>query len=154
MLFRRASGFPGWEARNSFDELDRIRGQMNRIFEGLSGRSFTVPAAGVYPLMNLTEESDKFYVRAELPGIKADELDISVTGDSLSLGGERKLSPDDEKAKYHRREREAGRFNRVINLPKQVDTEKVVATTTDGILTIVLPKAESAKPRQISVRTS
>jgi len=154
MLIRRVSGFPGWEKRSSFDELERLRGQMNSIFEGLSGRSFTVPTAGVFPLMNLTEDSDNFYIRAELPGIKADDLDISVTGDTLSIGGERKLAPEDETARYHRREREGGKFNRVINLPKQIDTEKVVANTNDGILTIVLPKAEAAKPRQISVKTS
>jgi HSP20 family protein len=154
MLIRRVSGFPEWERRSSFDELERLRSQMNNLFEGLSGRSFTFPTAGVFPLMNLTEDSDNFYVRAELPGIKADDLEISVTGDSLSIGGERKLTPEDETAKYHRRERDTGKFNRVINLPKQIDTEKVDAKTNDGILTIILPKAEAAKPRQISVKAS
>ena len=154
MLIRRVSGFPRWEKRSSFDELVRLRGQMNSLFEGLSGRSFTVPTAGVFPLMNLTENTDSFYIRAELPGIKADDLDISVTGDTLSIGGERKLAPADETARYHRREREAGKFNRVINLPKQIDTGKVEANTNDGILTIILPKAEAAKPRQVSVKAS
>ena len=154
MLLRRVSGFPRWERRSDFDELERLRGQMNSLFEGLSGSSFTVPTAGVFPLMNLTEDGDNFYIRAELPGIKADDLDISVTGDSLSIGGERKLAAGDETTRYHRREREGGKFNRIINLPKQIDTGKVEANTTNGILTIVLPKAEEAKPRQISVKTS
>lgn len=154
MILRRVSGFPGWETRGSFDELERIRGQMNRLFEGLSGRSVASQTAGVFPLMNLTEDSDTFYIRAELPGIKAEEMDILVTGDTLSIEGERKFTIEDENARYHRREREAGKFNRVISLPKQIDTEKVKATATDGILTIVLPKAESAKPREISVRAS
>jgi len=154
MLLRRVSGFPGWERRSSFDELERLRGQMNRLFEGLSGQPFTVPTAGVFPLMNLTEDSDNFYIRAELPGIKAKDLDISVTGDSLSIAGERKLAPENETAKYHRREREAGKFNRVLNLPKQIDTAKVEAKTNDGILTIIMPKAEATKPKQISVKAS
>jgi HSP20 family protein len=154
MLIRRVSRFPTWEKRSSFDEMERLRGQLNSLFEGLSGRSFTVPTAGVFPLINLTEDTDSFYIRAELPGIKADDLDISVTGDTLSIGGERKLAPEDETARYHRREREAGKFNRVIDLPKQIDTGKVDAKTNDGILTIVLPKAEAAKPRQISVKAS
>jgi HSP20 family protein len=154
MLLRRVTGFPEWERGSAFDELERLRGQMNSLFEGLSGRSFTVPTAGVFPLMNLTEDGDNFYIRAELPGIKADDLDISVTGDSLSIGGERKLAAGEETKRYHRREREGGKFNRIINLPKQIDTEKVKANTTNGILTIVLPKAEAAKPRQISVKTS
>ena len=154
MLLRRVSGFPGWERGSAFDELERLRGQMNSLFEGLSGRSFPVPTAGVFPLMNLTEDGDNFYIRAELPGIKADDLDISVTGDSLSIVGERKLAAGDENTRYHRREREGGKFNRIINLPKQINTEKVEANTANGILTIVLPKAEAAKPRQISVKTS
>lgn len=154
MLIRRVPGFPGWDTRSSFDELERIRGQMNRLFEGLSGSPFTAPTAGVYPLMNLTEDSDNFYIRAELPGIKADDLEISATGDTLSIGGERRFTPEDETARYHRRERESGKFNRVITLPKQIDTEKVEAATNDGILTVVLPKTEAAKPRQISVKAS
>lgn len=154
MLIRRVSRFPGWDIKSSVDELDRIRGQMNRLFEGLSGKSFSSPTAGVFPLVNLTEDSDHFYIRAELPGITAGDLDISVTGDTLSIGGERKFSPEDKTARYHRREREAGRFSRVISLPKQIDTEKVEASTTDGVMTIVLPKAEAAKPRQISIKTS
>ena len=154
MVLRRVSGFPKWETRSSFDELERLRGQMNRLFEGLSGSPFQIPTAGVFPLMNLTEDSDNFIIRAELPGIKADDLDISVTSDTLSIGGERKFAPQNETAKYHRREREAGKFNRVISLPKQINTDKVEASTNDGLLTIILPKAEAVKPRQISVRTS
>jgi HSP20 family protein len=105
-------------------------------------------------MMNVTEDKDNYYVRAELPGLKADELDITVTGDTLSISGERKLPVEDEKAQYHRREREAGRFSRIVSLPDQVDTGKVEARCADGILTVLLPKAEAAKPKQIAVKTS
>ena len=108
----------------------------------------------MFPLMNVTESKDNYYVRAELPGIKADELDISVTGNTLSISGERKIPSEDEKAQYHRREREAGKFSRIISLPSQVDTKRVEAHCADGILTVVLPKAEEAKPKQIAVKTS
>jgi HSP20 family protein len=104
--------------------------------------------------MNVTEDKDSYYVRAELPGIKAEDLDISVTEDSLSVSGERKLPAEDEKATYHRREREAGNFSRLVTLPGPIDTAKVEARCADGILTVVLPKAESAKPKQITVKTS
>jgi HSP20 family protein len=104
--------------------------------------------------MNVTEDKDTYYVRAELPGLNAEDLDISVTGDSLSISGERRLVGEDEKAQYHRREREAGRFSRIVALPGEIDTGKVEARCSDGILTVSMPKAEEAKPRQIAVKTS
>jgi HSP20 family protein len=127
---------------------------MEWFTDGLSRGLFREPAAGVFPLMNVTEDKDNFYVRAELPGLKPDELDISVTGDTLSLSGERQIPVEDENAKYHRREREAGKFSRIITLPSQVDTGKVNARCEDGILTVVLPKAEAAKPKQITIKAS
>ena len=104
--------------------------------------------------MNVTEGKDNYYVRAELPGLSANELDISVTGDTLSISGERKLPAEDEKAQYHRREREAGRFSRIVSLPAQVNTGKVEAHCTDGVLTVILPKAKEVKPKQITVKAS
>jgi HSP20 family protein len=127
---------------------------MDLLSGGYSRSLFGEPAAGVFPLMNVTEDKDNYYVRAELPGLKAEDLDISVTGDTLSISGERKLPAEDEKAKYHRREREAGRFSRILSLPARTDTKKVEAVCTDGVLTVTLPKAEAAKPKQISVKAS
>jgi HSP20 family protein len=105
-------------------------------------------------LVNVTESSDNYYVRAELPGVNSGHIDISVTGTSLSISGERKIPPEDEKANYHRREREAGKFSRMISLPGQIDTSKVEARCTDGVLSVVLPKSEAAKPKQITIKTS
>jgi HSP20 family protein len=121
---------------------------------GMSGRRFEVPFSGVFPLLNLTEDKNSYFVRAELPGIKANELDISVTGNTLSISGERKIAAEREGAKYHRREREAGSFSRVITLPGQIDTAKVEADSTNGVLTVVLPKAEVLKSKQITVKAS
>jgi HSP20 family protein len=154
MLFRRVSSWPRLNWSSPFEELDRMRRQMALLSEGLTTGPWRESTAGVFPLINVTEDEDNYYVRAELPGMKADELDINVTGDTLSIGGERKLPVEDEKAKYHRREREAGRFSRIVSLPAQVDTSKVDAKTTDGVLTVVLPKAEETKPRQIAVKAS
>ena len=131
-----------------------MRRQMDWLSGGLSRGPFGQPAAGVFPLMNVTEDKNNYYVRAELPGLKADELDISVTGDNLSIAGERKLPVEDEKAQYHRREREAGRFSRILSLPAQIDAGKVEARCADGVLTVTLPKAEAAKPKQIAVKAS
>jgi HSP20 family protein len=109
-------------------------------------------AAGVLPLINLTEGKDNYYVRAELPGVKGDELDIQVTANNLAISGERKIAAEEEGARYHRREREAGTFSRMIGLPGEVDTDKVDAKLENGILTVVISKAEIAKPKQITVK--
>lgn len=154
MILRRISDWPSGMWRSPFEELERMRRDMDRLFQDLTEGIFREPRAGVFPLVNVTEESDSYYVRAELPGIKAEDLDISVTGNSLSIAGERRIRAEDEKANYHRREREAGKFSRVVSLPAQVDTAKVEASCVDGILTVVLPKSEAAKPKQITVKTS
>ena len=154
MILRKVSDWPTWDWTSPFGELERMRRQMDWLNEGFTRGLGREPSAGVFPLMNVTEDKDKYYVRAELPGLKADELDISVTGDTLSISGERKHSVEDEKAQYHRREREAGKFSRIISLPTQIDTGKVEARCTDGVLTVILPKAEAAKPKQITVKVS
>lgn len=153
MILRRIPDWPRLDWSDPFEELDRMRRQMDRLFEGLAGRLFREPVAGVFPLVNVTEGNDDYYVRAELPGVGADDLEISVTGSSLSIAGERKIRAEDEQAKYHRREREAGKFSRVISLPGPIDTSKVEARCVDGVLTVVLPKSEAAKPKQISIKT-
>jgi HSP20 family protein len=154
MIIRRIGGLPAWEWRSPFGELDRMRREMDRLSEALTGPLFREPLAGVFPLMNVTEDPDNYYVRAELPGIKADELDISIAGNSLTVAGERTIPAENETARYHRREREAGKFSRVVGLPSPVDASQVEARCADGVLTVVLPKAEAAKPKQIAVKTS
>ncbi len=154
MIIRRFSDWPTWDWRNPFDELERMRRELDRLSGDFSGSVFRLPTAGVFPLVNVTEDHNTYYVRAELPGVKTDELNISVTGETLTLSGERKLPEESEKASYHRREREAGSFSRVISLPTRLEVDKVKAHAEDGVLTVVLPKAESAKPRQIAVKSS
>jgi len=154
MIIRRFSDWPAWDWRSPLDELERMRRELDRLSGGFTGSVFRLPTAGVFPLVNVTEDQNNYYVRAELPGVKTDELDISVTGETLTLSGERKLAEESENTSYHRREREAGSFSRVISLPARLDVDKVKAHAEDGVLTVVLPKAESAKPRQIAVKSS
>lgn len=154
MLLRKVSDWPAWDLSSSLGELERMRRQMDRLTEGLTRGVWKEPAAGVFPLMNITEDKDNYYVRAELPGLKADDLDISVTGDTLTIAGERKLPAENRKVQYHRREREAGRFSRVISLPAMVDSGHAEARCSNGVLTVILPKAEAAKPKQITVKAS
>jgi len=147
-MILRGFGTPLWGVRNPFEELERMKSQMEKLFQS----SYERTGSGVFPLTNVTEDKNNYYVRAELPGLKTEDLDISVTGNNLAISGERKITEESKEAKYHRREREAGKFSRLIRLPGQVTIEKIEAKLVDGVLTIVLPKAEEAKPKQITVR--
>ena len=150
MIYRRLFNVPTWQFRSPFGELERMRQQMNRLLEEKRD-PFQATQAGVFPLTNLSEDKENYYIRAELPGVKGDELDIQVTGQNLAISGERKIASEEDGARYHRREREAGTFSRMIGLPAEVDTDKVDANLKNGILTVVVPKAEIAKPKQITV---
>lgn len=104
MIYRRFLNVPTWGFRSPMDELQRMRQQLEQMFEG----SATLPqrsTAGVFPLINLTEDKDSFFVRAELPGVKSEELDIQVTANNLSISGERKIVAE-EGVRYHRKERD------------------------------------------------
>jgi HSP20 family protein len=152
MIYRRLLNVPTWRFDNSFGELERMRRQIDQMY-GDAMTPYQRATAGVFPMINLTEDKNSYYVRAELPGIKADELDIQVTANNISIAGERKIAAEAEGTKYHRREREAGQFSRLIGLPGDIDPNKVEANLEDGVLNIVISKAEAAKPKQISVKS-
>lgn len=143
-----------WARRST---LSRDMDRLMRGFFGSGRDSWTGPAGstwtGVYPPLNLTEDDQGLFVRAELPGLEAEDLDISVEGDKLILRGERKIAAP-EGVNFHRRERSAGTFRRIVNLPTRIDPAKVTAAMKNGLLTISLPKAEEAKPRQIQVKSN
>jgi HSP20 family protein len=147
-MILRGLNAPWWNVRHPFEELERMKSQMEKLFQGYNRRA----GAGVFPLINISEDKDAYRVRAELPGLQADDLDISVTDNKLAITGERKITEESKAAKYHRREREAGKFSRLISLPGQIDAAKIEAKLADGLLTVVLPKAEEAKPRKINVK--
>jgi len=152
MIYRRFFNVPTWRFRSPLDELHRLRQQMELLY-GRTPAPYQPASAGVFPLINLTEDKDKYYIRAELPGVKGDELDIQVTENNLAISGERKIAAEEEGARYHRREREAGTFSRIIGLPGDINSDNVDAKLENGILTVVVSKAEAAKPKQISVRS-
>src|SRR5262245_34488767 len=103
-----------------------------------------------FPPVNVWEDGDAFYLEAELPGMKQEQINVAVTHrNQVTLSGERQ-SEDEEKTRWHRRERGFGRFQRVLKLPAPVDAEKVDAKLEHGLLRVTLPKAEEAKPRRIA----
>ncbi len=140
----------GW--RHPFAELERMSRQMDLLTQGLMGRpGLAWRTARVFPAINLTEDAENYYVRAELPGIKADAIEIQAVGRNLTISGERNIASEGENVRYHRREREAGKFSRVISLPGDINAEKVNAQLVNGLLTVTIAKADAAKPKQITV---
>jgi HSP20 family protein len=106
---------------------------------------------GWVPAVDVLEDKDSIIVRAELPGIKKEDIDLSLHEGVLSLSGERKEKGRSEDSETYRSERFYGRFHRTVTLPKPVAADKVQASYKDGLLTVTLPKTEEAKPRQIEV---
>ena len=103
--------------------------------------------------MNVTQDDNYFYVRAEVPGIRASDLSISAVRNRITIAGRREIPQEHERASYHRKERADGSFDRTVALPTEIDTERVDARYADGILTLKLAKIAEAKPRQITVKT-
>ena len=133
-------------------ELEQLQRRMDRLFQNAFGLERSPWQVGVYPLVNISEDRDHLYVRAELPGVKAESLEITVQDSSLILRGERKIPTEEKQVNYHRRERESGFFRRIVALPARIQADKVEATCKDGILTIKLAKPEEVKPRKIQVK--
>ena len=139
--------------RNPFLPVHQLRDEMDRLLTGLLGQTpeWTLPGVRpAQPAVNVWEDADKIMLEAELPGLKSQQVDISVAGDELTLKVQR---PDVEQegVQYHRRERPVGSFTRIVRLPAEVDPAAVRAELHDGVLSISLPKTAAAKPRKIEV---
>jgi HSP20 family protein len=125
---------------------------MLRLF-GASDETSGEVAAGVFPPLNVTQDNDGFHLRAEVPGTKASDLSVSALRNRVTISGKRQIPPENERVSYHRRERAEGSFSRTISLPSEIDAERVDARYADGVLELTLPKADSAKPKKIVVKS-
>ena len=141
--------YSGWTTTRR--EMERLRREMNRLFSDWPTRTGWGVSPG-YPAMNVWTNEDSAILTAELPGIDRENIDISVEDDTVALRGERRLETEEEGVTYHRRERRRGSFARTFRLPFRVAGDQVEATFKDGVLNIVLPRAEEDKPKKISVR--
>lgn len=131
----------------------RLRDEMEQLFGSLVENAQSFAGSRNFPAVNIWEDDENLYAEAEVPGLKMDDLELFVSGDELTIKGSRAESREDG-ASFHRRERGAGAFNRVIRLPVDIDGDKVEATLHDGVLLVTLPKSGAAKPRKIKVKTS
>jgi HSP20 family protein len=130
-----------------------LHDELERLFDvPLSGGTRSYPwMSGWTPALDVYEDQDQFVVKAELPGMKKADVDVSLHEGSLTLTGDRKAERQEKDETTYRSERYFGRFQRTVDLPNTVDPDKVKADYQDGILTITLPKTEKAKPKRISV---
>jgi HSP20 family protein len=140
-----------WEP---FRNLVDIQGEVNRLFDAVVGR----PAAGPMtqgrpwmPAVDMHETMDNLVLRLELPGVREKDVTVSITGDLLSVKGERRWEDESKDQKFLHVERLYGQFERLIQLPMAVQADKVKAAYRDGVLEITLPKAEELKPREIKI---
>jgi HSP20 family protein len=147
---------PGLTTWPGFGRLTDLREDIDRLFESplaeLARTSNLL--SGWTPALDLYEDKDNLYVKLELPGMKREEIDVSLHEGSLSVSGERKSEQKHEDAEVYRAERFFGRFQRTVTLPTPVAADKVKAQYQDGILSITLPKTEEAKPKHINVNVS
>lgn len=136
-------------------ELENLQNEMNRLFDFSIGR-WPVRGMGLMegewsPTVDVYDSKDNMMVKADIPGMKKEDIDISVHGDILTIKGEKKEETETKENNYVKTERFYGSFNRVLTLPSEIDESKVKASYKDGVLDIILPKKEEHKPKQIKV---
>ena len=144
---------PYFNWRN-LNELENLRKDMSRAFDSFSRSVFPEreeTTSGWYPLVDIAETKDEFVIAIELPGVSKEDVKINIADNTLTLKGDKKKIKKDDDSKFHRNERYFGTFQRSFSLPSQVNSEKVSANYKDGVLSIVLPKKEEVKPKEISI---
>ncbi len=127
----------------TFGRLANLQDELDRLLES--------PMTGWAPALDVHEDADNFNIRVELPGLKREDIAVSLQDGALVISGERKSEKVEEGVEVHRQERYYGKFQRALTLPAPVAADKVKAQYKDGILTVTLPKSEEAKPKQIDV---
>lgn len=137
--------------RNPWEEFERIRQGLDELSRNYAGKGQAQGRANVYPPLNIYEEADRLILQAELPGVKPDDLDLSIEGDTLLLQGKRDNRLLEKTISYHRREIESGSFSRAIALPVKVNLDKLTAKLVNGVLTITLMKADQAASKKIPI---
>jgi HSP20 family protein len=142
-----------------FRELDELQGRLSTMFgrapvrkEGERQEALSV--AEWAPLVDITEDPKEYLIKAEIPGVKKEEIKIGVQNDVLVISGERKYEKEEKDKKYHRIERAYGSFSRSFTIPEDADPEKVSAEFKEGVLQVRLPKSDRAKPKSIAVKVS
>jgi len=145
-----------WEP---FRDLMNLQARLDRAFKE-SGKSITGDAGEGFdsatwtPVVDISENSENFVIKADIPGVKKEDINIDINDKTLSIKGVRKLEKEESKDDYIRIERSYGEFSRSFSLPQNIDTKNIKASYKDGILELTLPKKEEAKPKKINIDVS
>lgn len=141
------------QSSEPWSEMKRVQEEMNRLFRSYWGEDArNRSSVGLFPSLNLATDEKTVTLRAEMPGVTLEKIDLSITQDTISIKGEREQTKSGTDISFHRRERRTGYFNRTVSLPFEVDPERARASYKDGVLEVVVDRGEKTKPRQISVK--
>jgi HSP20 family protein len=143
------SNLTRWEPMR---EMMTLREAMDRLFDDAFTRPLSLSGVSASPAIDMYQTKDDVVVKAPLPGLKAEDVDITVTGETLTLRGEFKQENEQKEASYHIREQRYGSFERSILLPTDVKADKAKADFENGVLTITMPIAEEVKPKSITIK--
>jgi HSP20 family protein len=140
-----------------FREVSRLRREMDRLWDDYFGpgrQAFKPMEMEFAPAVDVKETADKVVIKAEVPGIDAKDINISITGDVLTIKGEKKSEREEKEENYHVVERSYGSFSRSLVLPAAVEVDKIEAGYDKGVLTVTCPKKEEVKPKAIEIKTA
>jgi HSP20 family protein len=153
MAIERWRPFGTMERWQPFRTMSDVQNEINRMFDSFFGPQPAATTGERYwaPMVDVWETKDDVVLSFEIPGVDEKDVHVSITGDLLTVRGERRFEQDVKQETYHRLERVYGKFERAIQLPMPVQADKVRATYRDGVLQVKLPKAEEVKPREIKI---
>jgi HSP20 family protein len=137
---------------NPVRDVSSLQDEVERVMKSAFGERGLTTAGAFTPALDVEETDDQFTILVELPGVAADEVEVSLEESVLTIAGERRFYDNKEADGFRRIERHFGRFHRAVRLPDRVDADRVEAGYRDGMLTIVVPKAEESKPRRIQIQ--
>ena len=143
------SNLTRWEPMR---EMMSLREAMDRLFDDAFTRPLSISGVSAVPAIDMYQTDEDVVVKATLPGVKAEDVDISVTGETLTIHGEYKQENEQKNTRYHIREQRSGSFERSLLLPTDVKADKAKADFENGILTITMPIAEEVKPKSITIK--
>ncbi len=150
------SGLIPWRKKESMEHpVVALRNEMNRLFDNFWSGDFLpekFPFARAFPSVDVTETDDAVLVKAEVPGLEARDIDLSVMGDTLTIRGEKKEEKEEKEKNVRHREVHYGAFSRTLQLPASVDVDNIKAECRKGVLHVTLPKTEREKAKKISVK--
>jgi HSP20 family protein len=134
-----------------FRDVASLNDEVERVFRQAFGGANATSAGAFSPALDVEETEEGFTLHVELPGVSAEDVEVSLEENVLTVAGERPFYEGKDASTFRRIERHVGRFHRAVRLPDRVDGDGVTATYRDGLLTIAVPKAEEAKPRRIQI---